>query len=71
MTKSFLKKYNRTDVWLKNLLHDAGYDIVSNPGSLISENPKVTINSSNWAWSRDMAQILVRKVFLQFETSCL
>ena len=28
-----LREYNRTDVWLENLLHDAGYDIVSNPGS--------------------------------------
>ena len=33
LTKSFLRKYNRTDVRLENLLHDAGYDIVSNPGS--------------------------------------
>ena len=31
----------------------------------------MTINSWNWAWSRDMAQILHRKFFLQFETSCL
>ena len=41
-TKSFLKKYNKKDVSLEDLLHDAGYDIVSNPGFSISENPKVT-----------------------------
>ena len=45
LSKSFLKKYNMIDVWLENLLHDVGYDIVSNVGFKFFENQKVAGNS--------------------------